>query len=42
VSVGLEIEHGVNNAGMFTTSRKFEQDRLFVLPKIGVKINLEK
>ena len=42
VSVGLEIEHGINNAGMFTTSRKFEQDRLFVLPKIGVKISLEK
>ena len=42
VSVGLEIEHGINNAGMFTTSKKFEQDRLFILPKIGVKINLEK
>ena len=42
VSVGLEIEHGINNAGMFTTNKKFEQDRLFVLPKIGVKISLEK
>jgi hypothetical protein len=42
VSVGLEIEHGINNAGMFTTSRKFEQDKLFILPKIGIKINLEK
>jgi len=40
-SVGVEVEHGVNNAGMFSTSRKFEQDRLFLLPKIGIKINLE-
>jgi hypothetical protein len=42
VSVGLEIEHGINNAGMYTTNRKFEQDKLFILPKIGIKINLEK
>jgi hypothetical protein len=42
VSVGLEIEHGINNAGMYTTSRKFEQEKLFILPKIGIKINLEK
>jgi len=42
VSVGLEIEHGINNAGMYTISRKFEQDKLFILPKIGIKINLEK
>jgi hypothetical protein len=40
-SVGVEVEHGVNNAGMFSTSRKFEQDKLFLLPKIGIKINLE-
>jgi hypothetical protein len=40
LSVGFEIEHGINNAGMFTTSRPFQQDRFFLLPKIGVKYKL--
>jgi hypothetical protein len=40
LSIGLEIEHGVNNAGMFTTSRPFQQDRFFLLPKVGIKYKL--
>lgn len=39
-SVGLEIEHGRNNAGMYTTHQSFQQDKVFVLPKVGVKYKL--
>ena len=39
-SIGFEIEHGRNNAGMFTTNQPFQQDKVFVLPKVGVKYKL--
>lgn len=36
VKVGLEIEHGYNNAGMWTRERPFQQDQFRFLPKVGV------
>jgi len=35
VSVGVEIEHGYNNAGMYSRSRPFEQDKFRAIPKVG-------
>jgi hypothetical protein len=40
VSVGVEIEHGYNNAGMYSRSRPFEQDKFRAIPKIGVSWKL--
>jgi hypothetical protein len=40
-SVGLEIEHGRNNAGMYAVSRPFTPDKMFVLPKVGFKLKLD-
>jgi hypothetical protein len=41
-AVGLEIEHGINNAGMYTRDRPFEADKTFILPKIGFRVKLDK
>lgn len=40
-SFGFEIEHGRNNAGMYTTNQPFQQDKIFVLPKVGIKYKLD-
>lgn len=40
VSVGAELEHGYNNAGMWTSGHPFKQDQFRVIPKFGVQIRL--
>ena len=40
-AIGLEIEHGVNNAGMYTRNQPFETNKAFVLPKIGFRVKLD-
>lgn len=41
VSVGMEIEHGYNNAGMYSRSRPFQPDEFRVIPKFGASIKLQ-
>lgn len=40
LSIGVEIEHGYNNAGMFKRSDPFKQDQFRVIPKIGLQWKL--
>lgn len=41
LSVGVELEHGYNNGGMWTRGEPFRPSRVILIPKIGVqwKIN---
>jgi hypothetical protein len=41
VSLMLELEHGYNNAGMYSVSKPFKADEFRVLPKIGVGIKFK-
>ncbi len=41
LSLGMEIEHGYNNAGMWTRARPFEQDQFRVIPKFGAQWRLQ-
>lgn len=35
ISIGVELEHGYNNAGMYSRTRPFEIDKPRVIPKVG-------
>lgn len=40
LSLGVELEHGYNNAGMWTRNKPFEQDQFRVIPKFGASFRL--
>lgn len=40
VHVGLEIEYGRNNAGMWTQGKPFQPNQWRAIPKIGVSVEL--
>lgn len=37
LKAGIEVEHGYNNAGMWTRNRPFEPNQARFLPKFGVQ-----
>ncbi len=41
LSIGIELEHGYNNAGMYSRSRAFAPDTFRVLPKLGISVRLQ-
>ena len=40
-AVGVELEYGYNNAGMYSRSRPFQPDQFRLIPKIGVSIKVQ-
>ena len=41
LSLGVELEHGYNNGGMWTRSDPFRPSKLIVIPKIGIQWKID-